>query len=186
MHHCTCARNEEEGKKRCSLKQECRFYMEGFEIFLQFGSWFFLNVSYTCVIFNWRENARLMSVCKSAHPGCSTAFFQMNPDLFGVKWLWIDTVSVNTLPPSLRVSGAYASYHIFILKAAPTVSHTHKHMHLSSLSPFGVFSSPGRLLPPKFPTVLPRLSACLRLVYVCLYFYLSVCLLCEVRPPGLF
>lgn len=51
----------------------------------------------------------------------------------------------------------------------PTHTRTHKHVHLSSLSPLAVLSSPGHL------------SACLN---VPAYVYISTCV-SEVRSPGL-
>ena len=45
----------------------------------------------------------------------------------------------------------------------------------------------GRLsAPPGFPDCVPVCLPALRFVYVCLYFYLSVCLLCEVRATRAF
>ena len=104
------------------------------------------------------------------------------------------------------VEGAYASHHIFTLEAAPPhIPHIHKHAHththpqththaLVIFATFGVCvcvcaCSPrcGRLsAPPGFPDCVPVCLPALRFVYVCLYFYLSVCLLCEVRATRAF
>ena len=80
-----------------------------------------------------------------------------------------------------------------------THTHIHKHTHtrLSSLPPLVCVCvcvcvcacSPrrGRLsAPPGFPDCVPVCLPALRFVYVCLYFYLSVCLLCEVRATRAF
>lgn len=86
----------------------------------------------------------------------------------------------------LNVLGAYASHHIFILGAAPCSFHTHTQTRtLVIFVTSGACSLPGRLSSRlRFLTAFP--SVCPGFVCACLYFYLSVCLLCEVRPPGLF
>lgn len=86
----------------------------------------------------------------------------------------------------LNVLGAYASHHIFILGAAPCSFHTHTQTRtLVIFVTSGACSLPGRLSSRlRFLTAFS--SVCPGFVCACLYFYLSVCLLCEVRPPRLF